>query len=70
MTCTLKKHKRLGITVATVIFILGGLAHLVRLVAGISLTVAGQEVPLPFSAVAVVFAWSMAYWLWCSRDPA
>ena len=68
MDLSLKKNKKLGITIASVIFGVGGMVHLVRLVTNIKIEVAGQEVPLCFSLVALVLAWFMFYWLWSARD--
>jgi hypothetical protein len=68
MSLALKKTRKLGITIAAIIFGIGGLLHLIRLFANFSVVIAGQEVPLYFSVLAVVAAWFMAYWLWLSRD--
>jgi hypothetical protein len=68
MCLAMTKNKKMGITIASVIFGVVGLLHLIRLIANVSVVVAGNEVPVYFSGVALVGAWFMAFWMWCSRE--
>jgi hypothetical protein len=54
----------LGLRVAGTIFGLGCLGQMLRLVARVEVLVAGHQVPLWPSAIAVVIAGGMSFWLW------
>jgi hypothetical protein len=58
------KSPILGLRVAGTVFGLGCLGQLLRLVARIEVLVAGHQVPLWPSAIAVVIAGGMSVWLW------
>ena len=54
----------MGLKVASVIIGLVGLAHLVRLLTEIDITVAGRHIPMWMSGVAVVVTALLCAWLW------
>jgi hypothetical protein len=58
------KSPILGLRVAGTVFGLGCLGQVLRLVARIEVLVAGHQVPLWPSAIAVVIAGGMSVWLW------
>jgi hypothetical protein len=58
------KSPILGLRVAGTVFGLGCLGQVLRLVARIEVLVAGHQVPLWPSAIAVVIAGGLSVWLW------
>jgi hypothetical protein len=60
----------LGLRVAGTLFGLGCLGQLLRLVARVEVLVAGHQVPLWPSAIAVVIAGGLSVWLWKLSKPA
>ena len=59
-----------GLRVAAAVFGLVFLAQLLRLVTQAEVLVAGHRVPLWGSAVAVIIAGVLSFWLWKLSNPA
>lgn len=60
----------IGLRVASVIFGLAGVAHLIRLLAEMEIVIAGHHLPMWLSGVAVVVAGILCGWLWKLTLPA
>ena len=50
--------------IACIIFVLVALAHLLRLITGVEVVIAGMLLPLWVSAIAPVFSSGLAWMLW------
>jgi protein-S-isoprenylcysteine O-methyltransferase Ste14 len=60
-----------GLKVASVLIGLVGLAHLLRFLAQVQISIAGRSIPVWTSLVAVVACGLLAFWLWrLSLPPA
>jgi hypothetical protein len=57
-------EERMPLLVAGMLFLLGALAHLSRLVFGWSIVLAGWEVPVWLSAVGLAVGLALAIWMW------
>ena len=60
----------LGLRVASVIFGLMGLAHLIRIIAGIKLQVGSCPIGQGWSAAAVIVLAALCVWLWMLASKA
>jgi hypothetical protein len=54
----------MGLKVASILIGLVGFAHLVRLLTEVTVTVAGRQIPMWMSGVAVVVSALLSAWLW------
>ena len=60
---------RTGTMLATIVFTLVALAHAVRLVLGLQVTVGGTEVPMTVSVVGVAVPLAIVVMLWWENRP-
>lgn len=60
----------MGLRVASVIFGLAGIAHLLRLLMELEAMIAGHRVPVWFSAPGFIIAGALCWWLWRLSLPA
>lgn len=69
MHSALNKNTKLGLTVASVIFAIFGMLHVLRLLKHgcVSVTIAGHAVPIAASAIAAPVFLLLAFWLWTLR---
>jgi hypothetical protein len=56
--------QRVGLRVAGVVFAIFALGHLVRLINQAEVVVAGHQIPMWVSAVALIVAGGLTVWLW------
>ena len=61
---------RTGTMLATVVFALVALAHAVRLMLGLQVTVGGTEVPMAVSVVGVAVPLAIVVMLWRENRPS
>ncbi len=60
----------MGLRVASVVFGLAGIAHLLRLLMELEVMIAGHRVPVWFSAPGFIVAGALCWWLWRLSLPA
>lgn len=58
------QSQKAGLRVAGVVFGLVGLAHLLRLIAGIPMTIGGFAFSTPFTVAAFLVPGCLSIWLW------
>jgi uncharacterized membrane protein len=58
------KSQTVGLRVASVIFGLGCLMHLVRLVAGVSMTIGDFHLGTVATVIGIIVAAGLSIWLW------
>jgi uncharacterized membrane protein YecN with MAPEG domain len=62
-------HQRTGLRVASVIFGLFAIGHLVRLINQIPVQVGSRQIPMGVSWVALIIAAILCIWLWRLASP-
>jgi len=58
------KSPIIGLRVASVLFGLGAVVHVIRLANHFNVAIAGHSLPLWASALGVIIAGSLSVWLW------
>ena len=68
MNCPLCTNKKLGLTVAALIFAIVGLLHLLRIITHMAVSLNGNEIPFAASWIALIGASLLSYWMWSLRN--